>query len=158
LEDFVSQLLQDVERLVEPALAQDGVELVDLSYQKAPGGWTLSFYIDKSGGVTLDDCAMWSGRFGEIIDASNLIDRAYVLEVSSPGLDRALRKPADFVRFSGRLVHAKLAMPLDGQRNFHGELLGGDATAIRLKLDTGRTVSLPLENVTKCRLKPEFNF
>jgi ribosome maturation factor RimP len=154
----VSQLLVDVERLVEPALAQDGLELVDLSYQKSPGGWTLSFFIDKAGGVTLDDCTAWNHRFGEILDASNLMDRAYVLEVSSPGLDRALRKPADFARFSGRVVHAKLFAPQEGQRNFHGLLLGGDEQSVRLKLDDGRDVALLLENVAKCRLKPEIKF
>ena len=154
----MSQLLKDLEQLLEPALTQNGLELVDLSYQKSSGGWTLAFFIDKPGGVTMDDCATWNERFGELLDASNLIERAYVLEVSSPGLDRAVRKPADFVRFAGRAVHAKLFAPQDGQRNFHGFLLGGDESAIRVKLDDGREVSLAQENVTKCRLKPEINF
>jgi ribosome maturation factor RimP len=154
----VGQLLVDVERLVGPALAQEGLELVDLSYQKSPGGWTLAFFIDKPGGVTLDDCTAWNGRFGDLLDASNLMDRAYVLEVSSPGLDRALRKPADFVRFAGKAVHAKLFAPQDGQRNFHGILLGGDERMVRLKLDDGREVSLSVENMAKCRLNPDIKF
>lgn len=154
----MSQLLDDVERLVTPALAQSGIELADLTYQKSAGGWTLSFYIDKAGGVTLDDCSFWSTRLGELLDATTLIDRAYVLEVSSPGLDRALRKPADFQRFSGKAVHTKLIEPINGQRNFHGELLGGDENAIRMRLDDGREVALPLANLAKCRLKPEFKF
>ena len=152
------QLLTDVELLVGPSLAQEGVELVDLTYQKGPSGWTLSFYLDKAGGITLDDCAAWNERLSGMLDSSNLLDRAYVLEVSSPGLDRALRKPADFARFAGKAVHAKLFAPLEGQRNFHGILLGGDAENVRLKLDDGREVSLSLENMAKCRLKPEINF
>ncbi len=154
----MSQLLIDVERLVEPALAQEGVQLADLTYQKSPVGWTLSFYLDKVGGITLDDCAAWNDRLGDILEASNLLDRAYVLEVSSPGLDRALRKPADFVRFAGKAVHAKLFAPQDGQRNFHGILLGGDEKNVSMKLDDGREVALSQENIAKCRLKPEINF
>ena len=154
----MSQLMKDVEQLVEPTLTQNGLELVDLAYQKSSGGWTLSFFIDKPGGVTMDDCTTWNERLGEILDASDLFDRSYVLEVSSPGLDRALRKPADFLKFAGKAVHAKLFAPQDGQRNFHGVLLGGDEKVIRMKLDDGREVSLNQENVTKCRLKPEINF
>jgi ribosome maturation factor RimP len=154
----VSQLLSDVEKCVEPELAREGIELVDLTYQKGPAGWTLSFYLDKSGGITLDDCTDWNNRLGQILDASDLLDRAYVLEVSSPGLDRALRKAADFTRFAGKAVHAKLLAPIDGQKNFHGILLGGDDKSVQLKLDTGREVSLPMDNMAKCRLKPDIKF
>ena len=150
----MSEILDEIERHVMPLLSAEGVELVDLTYQKGPSGWTLCFYLDKPGGITLTDCENWSARLGTEIDGANLIDRSYVLEVSSPGLDRALRKTADFQRFAGERVQVKLFAPINGQKNFHGKLLGGDDEAIRLELEDGRNVSLPRSQVAKCRLDP----
>src|SRR5579859_1530705 len=118
----VSDLLTKIEQLLTPCLEQEHTELVDLTYQKSHGGWTLSLYLDKPGGITLDDCEAWSHRLGALIDASDTIDRSYVLEVSSPGLDRPLRKLKDFQRFAGQKVHVKLYAPINGQKNFHGVL------------------------------------
>lgn len=150
----MSEILDEIERHVTPLLSAEGVELVDLTYQKGPSGWTLCFYLDKPGGITLTDCETWSDRLGTAIDSANLIDRSYVLEVSSPGLDRALRKTSDFQRFSGERVHVKLFAPMDGQKNFHGKLLGGDDESIRMELEDGRNISLPRSQVAKCRLDP----
>jgi ribosome maturation factor RimP len=150
----VSELLEQIETHVGPILAAENVELVDLTYQKGPAGWTLCFYLDKSGGITLDDCAMWSDRLGQEIDAANLIERAYVLEVASPGLDRPLRKTGDFQKYAGERVHVKLFAPLNGQKNFHGELLGGDEREVRVRLEDKREVNLPREAIAKCRLDP----
>lgn len=150
----MSEILESIERHVTPALAAENVELVDLTYQKGPSGWTLCFYLDKPGGITLDDCSQWSDRLGTLIDESNLIERSYVLEVSSPGLDRPLRKTADFQKYAGQRVDVKLYAALNGQKNFHGELLGGDDESIRLKLEDARDVILPRSQVAKCRLDP----
>lgn len=154
----MSDLITKIEEFVTPILEKDQVELVDLTYQKTHSGWTLSFYLDKPGGITLEDCQDWSHRLGTVLDESLLIDRSYVLEVASPGLDRALRKLKDFEKFSGQMVHAKLFAPLDGQKNFHGVLLGADEAVIRMELDDKRTVELPRSQIAKCRLNPVIKF
>jgi ribosome maturation factor RimP len=150
----LSQLIADLEKLVAPALEADQVELVDLTYQKGPAGWTLVFYLDKAGGITLDDCEAWSDRLGVLVDESGLIERSYVLEVSSPGIDRALKKTKDFHRFAGERVHAKLFGPIEGQRNFHGKLVAADEENIRILSDEGREISIPRSQIAKCRLNP----
>ncbi len=154
----MSDLLVKIEQFLTPVLEQEQVELVDLTYQKSHGGWTLSLFLDKPGGITLDDCAEWSNRIGLLIDGENLIERSYVLEVSSPGLDRPLRKLKDFERFAGQKVHARLFAPMEGQKNFHGMLLGADESVIKLELDDKRRVELPRSQIAKCRLNPVINF
>ncbi len=154
----VNDLLTKIEQLVTPILEKEDVELVDLTYQKSHGGWTLSFFLDKPNGITLDDCTDWSHRLGTILDASDVLDRAYVLEVSSPGLDRSLRKLKDFQKFAGQKVHVRLLNPLNGQKNFHGVLLGASENSIRLELDDKRKVDLPMDQLAKCRLQPVVSF
>jgi ribosome maturation factor RimP len=153
--DNLNQLLVDIESLATPVLESERVELVDVTYQREPGGWTLCFYLDKSGGITLADCEYWSDRLGLLIDGANLLDHAYSLEVSSPGIERPLKKQKDFDRFKGERVHVKLFAPLDGQKNFHGFLKGADEQWLHLSLDGGRDVSLPRESVAKAKLDPD---
>ncbi|MBV9080566.1 MAG: ribosome maturation factor RimP [Elusimicrobia bacterium] len=150
----MSELLQKIEEQVTPLLQAENVELVDLTYQNEQAGWTLCFYLDKPGGITLDDCEKWNDRLGPFIEELGLIERSYRLEVSSPGLNRALRKTADFTKYAGERVHVKLYAPINGQKNFHGNLLGGDDRSIRVKLEDGRDVELPRDQVAKCRLDP----
>ena len=154
----MSDLLDKVEQLVTPVLEKDHYELVDLTYQKSHGGWTLSLYLDKPGGITLDECASWSDRLGQLIESAGVFDRSYVLEVSSPGLDRPLRKMKDFDKFIGQKIHAKLFAPIDGQRNYHGVLLGADENTVRMELDDKRQVELPRAQMAKCRLEPVIDF
>lgn len=115
---------QQIETLVEAMLEQESAELVDLRFAKEGPKWVLRVYVDKQGGVTLDDCAYFSDRIGSLLDAENAIDRAYVLEVSSPGLDRVIKKPKDYQRFAGKSVKIRLKVPENGQRNFHCKLSG----------------------------------
>lgn len=155
----MSQILTDIEALVTPILSAEQVELVDLTYQKTHSGWTLSLYLDKPGGITLDDCERWSRELGNVVETANILNHGYVLEVSSPGLDRALRKSSDFEKFAGQRVHAKLFAPINGQKNFHGTLLGADEENIRIHLeDQKRDVELPRSQVAKCRLDPVIDF
>ena len=154
----MSDLLTKIEELVTPVLEKEQVELVDLTYQKSHGGWTLSFYLDKPGGITLDDCTNWSHRLDMLIETAALLDRSYVLEVASPGIDRAIRKLKDYERFAGQKVHAKLFAPINGQKNFHGILLGADEAVVRLELDDKRRVELPRQQLAKCRLNPVVDF
>ncbi|MCG3203661.1 MAG: Ribosome maturation factor RimP [Elusimicrobia bacterium] len=154
----MSDLLTKIETVVTPVLEKEQVELVDLTYQKSHGGWTLSFYLDKPGGITLDDCESWSRRLEPLIEGAGLIERSYVLEVASPGIDRAIRKLKDFEKFGGEKVHVKLFSPLEGQKNFHGILLGADEQVVRLEMDGAKRVELPRNMIAKCRLNPTINF
>jgi ribosome maturation factor RimP len=157
-EGIVSQFLSDLEALLAPHLEPEQIELVDLSYQKEPGGWTLCLYLDKRGGITIDDCALWSSKIGDILETSGLIERSYVLEVSSPGIERPLRKGKDFVRFAGQMIHLKLYAAENGQKNYHGKLLGGSDQEIRFLSDDGRDLTFPTIKVAKCRLDPKIDF
>ncbi len=114
----------ELEKLLTPLVEQESAEIVDLRYAKEGPKWVLRVFLDKEGGITLDDCAHFSERIGSFLDSEKAIDRAYVLEVSSPGLDRVLRKEKDFERFKGRKVKVRLKAPENGQRNFYGTLLG----------------------------------
>jgi ribosome maturation factor RimP len=155
---FVSQIIDDVEKLIGPVLKEHNIELVDLTYQKSPSGWTLSAYLDKDGGITLADCETWNHRLGDLLDQSNIMSHAYSLEVSSPGLDRPIKRVADYERFKGERVQVKLFAPLDGQKNFHGILLGTDGVGIKVKVDGDRVVEIPLAQVAKTKLDPEIKF
>src|SRR5689334_19000049 len=96
-----SLLLEQIEKLSEPALLEHGTELVDLQYVHEHGQWVLRYFVDKPSGVTLDDCATLSNHLGRLLDATDLIPQSYSLEVSSPGLNRPLRKESDYRRFIG---------------------------------------------------------
>ena len=115
---------RSLETTIAPVLDQEGAELVDLTFAKEGPRWVLRVFLDKDGGVTLDDCEYFSNRIGGLLDETNAITRAYVLEVSSPGLDRVIKKEKDFIRFSGRAVKLRLRLPEKGQRHFSGVLQG----------------------------------
>jgi len=110
--------------LIAPLLEQESAELVDLAYVPEAGKMVLRLFVDKEGGVTLDDCAYLSERVGALIDEKNIIDRSYVLEVSSPGLDRVVKKDKDFERFAGQTVKVRLKAPENGRKRFTGVLRG----------------------------------
>ena len=154
----MSPLNQQIEALVGPAVEKEGFEIIDLTFQKSHGGWTLSILLDQEKGVTLDDCEYWSRVIGDLVDASGLIDQRYVLEVASPGIDRPISKLKDFMKFMGQEVHVKMFRDLNGQRNFHGTLLGADEVSIKLKLDNKSEVELKRSDIVKCRLKPKIFF
>jgi ribosome maturation factor RimP len=128
--------------------------LVDLEYQREAQGWVLRFYIDRDGGVTVEDCAGVSGELGAVLEVRDLIANPYVLEVSSPGLTRPLKKPEDFKKFQNRLVKIKTFEPIDGRRNFKGILLGLEGEKVRLEME-GQLYEIRLEGITKANLEIE---
>ena len=149
------KLLGEVRQVIEPLLQSQNFELVDLEYQREPQGWVLRIYLDREGGVTLDDCAEVSGEIGAVLEVKDVIPNPYVLEVSSPGLTRPLKKPEDFNKFSNRLVKIKLYEPLEGRKNFKGTLLGLEGEKVRLEIE-GRVYELPLQGIAKANLEIEF--
>ena len=144
-----------------PILESLGMELVDIEFARAGRDSVLRLFIDKEGGVTLDDCADVSRELSAILDVEDVIPGHYSLEVSSPGLDRPLKKPADYERFVGRLVKVRTyeALPDDAgnkRKTFIGRLLGLTDGNVAMQLSEGQSATIPLEKVAKANLEYEF--
>jgi ribosome maturation factor RimP len=140
----------DVRLLLESTLTGLGYELVDL--EMTPGGG-FRVFMDKEGGVTVEDCVTVSNHLTRLFMVENVDYER--LEVSSPGLDRPLKKESDFVRFSGQLARFKLRTPIEQQKKYSGRLAGFEDGSVKLEVD-GRIVVIPLANIDKARLEPEF--
>ncbi len=150
-----------VAELATPLAGSLGLELVDVEYRQEGGRMVLRLFIDREGGVSLDDCAAVSRELSEILDVEDVIRGRYNLEVSSPGLDRPLKKPSDYDRFAGRLVKIRTFELLaddagNKRKTFVGELIGLEEGVVRLKLKEGQTAGIPLAKVAKANLEFEF--
>ena len=113
-----------IEELVQPIIDSNNFELVDVEYVKEAGEYYLRIFVDKEGGISLNECEVVSRALSEILDVKDPIKDNYYLEVSSPGLDRPLKKDKDFVRYQGRDVEIKLYKPLNGSKQLEAELVG----------------------------------
>lgn len=142
-------LLMDLREVVETAVIGLGYELVDL--EMSNHGKLLRVFIDKTGGINVGDCALVSNHLIRLFAVENLVYEK--LEVSSPGLDRVLKKRSDFERFAGERAQIKVRMPISGQRNFVGVLRGINGGFLQLEVD-GRMLSLDMANLEKARLIP----
>ena len=159
----MAQLLEKIEELVQPILDDLKCELVDIEYQREQRGWVLRFFLDKEGGINLDDCAEASREISSLLDVEETIGTAYNLEVSSPGIERPLKKLTDFERFSGELAKIKTLDAIDPdetgrkRKTFVGNLAGidGENILIILKKETV-AVSIALPQVEKANLQFEF--
>lgn len=142
-----------VERIASELLAgQDIIELVDVEYVKEHTDWYLRVYIDKDGGIDIEDCQELSEKLETQLDEKNIIPDSYILEVSSPGIDRVLRKPRDYEREQGKKVDVTLYAPVDGEKTLTGVLTGFDGTAITLD----GTKVLDLSKAAQVRLHIDF--
>jgi ribosome maturation factor RimP len=139
--------------LAEQAAETLGFELVHLEYRKEGRRWVVRLFIDRQGGVTLDDCARASEQFGTVLEVEDLIPHSYTLEVSSPGLDRPLVAEEDYRRFVGRRARLKTKQPVDGQRNFQGTIESCNDGRIQLLLADGRAVEIPIPEIASGRLE-----
>jgi ribosome maturation factor RimP len=148
-------LLLRVERILTPLLEAEGFSLVDVEYKREQGGWVLRVFIDKKGGVTLDDCAQVSREFGQLLDVEDIIPTSYHLEVSSPGLDRPLKKEEDFVQYTGRKVRIKTKEQVSGRRNFKGALLGCSEGKVMVKVEGSEVFAIPFTSILKANLEIE---
>ena len=146
--------LRKVESVVSPVLASHGLSLVDAEWGREGRRWVLRFFVDKPGGVTISDCQAASREAGDVLDVSGLIEPAYDLEFSSPGLDRQLRKDREFSWAVGKQVHCWVREPVEGQTEFSGRLVAASATMLTLEGLDGSTRDLPRALVTKARLEP----
>lgn len=147
---------QQAWRVVEPVIEAMGYECVGTEYLSQGGRNTLRVYIDTPAGVTLADCEAVSHQLDGVLDVEDPLGGvAYDLEVSSPGLDRPLFKPADFTRFAGERVKIRTSVPQDGRRNYTGKLLGIDGGTVRVEVDN-QVYELVFEQIERARLVPRF--
>ena len=147
--------------LSQPLLASQGLELVELEYKKEGRDMVVRLFIDREGGINLDDCAAVSRELSELLDVEDVIPVNYTLEVSSPGLNRPLKKPSDYERYRGRLVKVRTFDLLadDGgnlRKTFLGELIGLENGVVQLRLTEGQAAAIPLDKVAKANLEFEF--
>jgi ribosome maturation factor RimP len=129
---------KEIESLIAPLIEQEGGEIVDLQWRREGHQWILRLFLDKPKGISLDDCAYFSDRVGAFLDEKNAIEQSYVLEISSPGLDRVIKKDKDFARFAGKAVKVRIKIAENGQRRFAGVLKGlsGDKVAVQVGAET----------------------
>ncbi len=130
---------QKTEELILPIVESYDFELVDVEYVKEGGTWYLRAYIDKPGGIAVDDCAMVSRQFSEILDEKDYISEAYIFEVSSPGLGRPLKKDKDFERNMGSDVEIRTYRAINKQKEFIGELVAYDKNTVTIKIEEVET-------------------
>ena len=147
----MSKLIEDtVEKIVKELLEGTNIELVAVEYVREKD-WYLRVFIDKEGGIELDDCQELSGRLGDILDEKDVIKGAYMLEVSSPGLDRELKKEKDFRREQGKKVDVTLYAAVDGNKVLVGVLNGYDGDNVTIDEQV-----IPMDNVAQVRLHIDF--
>ncbi len=132
-----------------------GFELYHLDYQQAGGRAVVRLYVDREGGIRLDDCEAVSRRLGPLLDAEDIVPTSYVLEVSSPGLDRPLFREEDYERFAGHAARVTLFEPVDGHRRFAGRIVSCAGGLLQLALPDGKQLVLPFSKVATGRLELE---
>lgn len=144
------------ERLIEPIMKENNFELVDVEYVKEVGNWYLRVYVDKEGGITIDDCELVSRAFSEILDEKDYIEDAYIFEVSSPGLGRQLKKDKDFNRSIGEEVEIKLYKAIDKRKEFSGILTAFDKDTITIELEDESSMVFNRPEIAMVRLALDF--
>ncbi|WP_077326197.1 ribosome maturation factor RimP [Virgibacillus siamensis] len=150
-----SSIVNMTEELVKPILQEENLELVDIEYVKEGKNWFLRVYIDKDDGVDITECGSVSEKLSEKLDETDPIKEAYFLEVSSPGVERPLKKKADFEKNIGNNVYVKLYEPINGEKEYEGTLKGfaDDFAEIEFMVKTRKkSVEIPFDKIAKARL------
>jgi len=144
-------MVAKVWRLAEPLCLSEGMELVHVEFQREPAGRTLRIYLDKPGGVTLDDCVNISRQLSDLLDVGLETEAPYRMEVSSPGTRRPLGRLGDFERFKGSRAKVRTAQALEGRKNFTGTLQGLDGLSVLLGVDN-QALSIAFTDIVKAHL------
>ncbi len=150
------KIVDAVEKCLEEMFEHTDLELVDVEYRRESSGWVLRVYVDKKGGVLLEDCSRTSHQLGDIIEVKEIIPDAYSLEVTSPGVNRPLKKEEDFIRVIGKTVKLKTRTLLNNRKKFKGVLKGCREEMLLINSD-GNDFSVPLSIVKKANLEYDFN-
>ena len=146
---------QAITGLIEPVFREDSIELVDVEYKKAGKTWVLRVFIDKSQGVTVDDCQKLSREIEDLIEVHELIAVPYVLEVSSPGLDRSLKKEHDFLRNIGNRIRIKTFSSINNKKQFSGTIKSFMNETLLLE-DKDGILEIQLDKIAQAKLIIEF--
>jgi ribosome maturation factor RimP len=154
---------EQVKTLTARVAASLGLEVFDVQFRREASGMVLRVQIDRPGpaataedSVSVEDCARISRDLSALLDVEDIVPTAYTLEVSSPGLDRPLRGPADYARFTGRRAKLVLKTPVDGQTFFRGQLAGVDGGQVTVETDDGRRHQVPVDLITRANLEVDF--
>ena len=150
------QYEQMTEELILPIIESNGFELVDVEYVKEAGTWYLRAYIDKPGGITVDDCEIVSRTFSDILDEKDYIEDTYIFEVSSPGLGRPLKKEKDFARSIGEEVEIRTYRAIDKQKEFIGILIEYDKDTVTIEYEDETTQIFERNDIALIRLALHF--
>ena len=150
------QYEKQTEELLEPIVTGFGFELVDVEYVKEAGTWYLRAYIDKPGGITVDDCEAVSRKFSDVLDEKDYIEDTYIFEVSSPGLGRPLKKDKDFQRRLGEEVEIRTYRPIDRQKEFVGELKAYDKESVTIVYEDDTEQTFQRQEIALIRLALDF--
>ena len=151
----MSKITERVFDLARPVVEEEGCSLWDVEYLREAGTWYLRIYIDKEGGVSIDDCERISRRLDPILDEADPIPESYVFEVGSAGADRELKRASDFSQFMGAEIEVKLYKPLDGSKSFVGKLTGYDEGTVVLDW-RGKELRFAPSQIAQVRLYVSF--
>jgi ribosome maturation factor RimP len=154
-DNHATDMILNISSIVEPMVDALGMALAVVEYHAGYHQSIVRIFVEKDGGIDVDDCAKLSRMVEHELD--NIITKSYALEVSSPGLDRPLRKEADFLKYKGEIAKIVTIMPLDGRKNFEGCLEGVEDEHVIIKITEGE-VKIPLNGIRKANLVPEINF
>ena len=152
---MANTLIESIIELTEPVILSEGMELIDIDYRQEPRGWVLRFYIDKEGGVTLLNCSRISSQLGSLLEVKDIIPHRYVLEVSSPGLNRPLKKEEDFIAYAGETIKVTTLKPIEQRRNFSGILQGFKDGKVMLSADN-QEILIPFPLIAKANIQYRF--
>jgi len=145
-------ILGQVKGYFDMHFGSEPYELCDVQFVKEGSNWYLRVFVDKEGGIFIDDLEKISRTLEAEVDKDDIIEQAYILEVSSPGIDRPLKKEADYVKFAGRIVDVKLYKAIDGTKEFQGKLLRLLDEKVSIETEEGQTLEFALPDVAICRL------
>jgi ribosome maturation factor RimP len=148
-------LIESIKDLAEPVIQSQGLELVDIEFFSEPRGWVLRVYIDKEGGVRLEHCSRLSQQLGDIIDVKDIIPHHYILEVSSPGVNRPLKGEKDFLGHLGEVIKVKVKNPIEGRNHFQGTLVSCTDGTILVSVDT-KQYRIPMPLISKANISYRF--
>lgn len=139
-----------VYNLAKPIIDRNNFELVEVEYKKEGADWYLRVYIDKEGGITIDDCQSVSEELSDLLDEADPIEQSYIFEVSSPGIDRPLKTDRDYEKNNGKLVEVKLFSPLEGKKAIEGILKGHTADKVEIEAD-GKDMQIEKSSIALIR-------
>ncbi len=146
-----NELIGEIRNLLEPVIAAQGMEVLEIEYRRESSGWVLRVFLDADRGISVEDCAEVSRIAGDLLDVADLIQTPYNLEVSSPGIDRPLRKLEHFEKCIGDVIEVRTALPVENRRSFRGELKDVSPQGVRLECEA-RSYLIPLSLIERAKL------